>query len=304
MLPVFKSKAFLNEFHAMLLKKRLLQLKAQNKKKSKRARSSEEEEDDEEEGEEDKAPKKTGGDLTKRRAVIVEEEGDMSPMLQSGSDDEAVDPEEDRRQLEAQRAMVSEQKTRELRSDAQESLTKESEDAEEAAAVRAAGMNRFLMSGDDLFQKEASKPMEDDDEEAFNNELTTPTQVYWWHDKYRPRKPRYFNRVKTGFDWNKYNQTHYDKENPPPKTVQGYKFNVFYPDLIDASKPPRYQTEDSEDSNDHCTIRFMAGPPYEDVAFKIVKKEWDVSHKRGYKCIFDKGVLHLYFNFRRYRYRR
>jgi hypothetical protein len=52
------------------------------------------------------------------------------------------------------------------------------------------------------------------------------------------------------------------------------------------------------------TIRFSAGPPYEDIAFKIVKKEWEFSHKRGYKCVFDKGVLHLYFNFRRYGYRR
>lgn len=51
-------------------------------------------------------------------------------------------------------------------------------------------------------------------------------QTYGWEDKYRPRKPRFFNRVHTGFEWNKYNQTHYDKENPPPKMVQGYKFNV------------------------------------------------------------------------------
>ena len=29
-----------------------------------------------------------------------------------------------------------------------------------------------------------------------------------------------------GFEWNKYNQTHYDIDNPPPKIVQGYKFNV------------------------------------------------------------------------------
>ena len=46
-----------------------------------------------------------------------------------------------------------------------------------------------------------------------------PPQVYWWHDKYRPRRPKYFNRVHTGYDWNKYNQTHYDGDNPPPKTV-------------------------------------------------------------------------------------
>jgi len=48
----------------------------------------------------------------------------------------------------------------------------------------------------------------------------------------------------------------------------------------------------------------MAGPPYEDLAFKIVKKEWEYSFKRGYKCVFDRGMLALYFNFRRYFYRR
>ena len=35
-----------------------------------------------------------------------------------------------------------------------------------------------------------------------------------------------------GYDWNKYNQTHYDYDNPPPKTVVGYKFNILYHDLI------------------------------------------------------------------------
>eukprot|EP00798_Chlamydomonas_sp_ICE-L_P032163 gene32163-16697_t len=41
------------------------------------------------------------------------------------------------------------------------------------------------------------------------------SQVYWWHEKYKPRKPKYFNRVHTGYEWNKYNQTHYDSDNPP-----------------------------------------------------------------------------------------
>ena len=56
-----------------------------------------------------------------------------------------------------------------------------------------------------------------------------------------PQKPRYYNSVKTGFEWNKYNQTHYDADNPPPKVVQGYKFNIFYPDLIDKSVSPDYE---------------------------------------------------------------
>jgi len=49
--------------------------------------------------------------------------------------------------------------------------------------------------------------------------------------------------VHTGYEWNKYNQTHYDHDNPPPKIVQGYKFNIFYPDLVDKSKAQTYNIE-------------------------------------------------------------
>ena len=65
-------------------------------------------------------------------------------------------------------------------------------------------------------------------------------QVYWLNEKFTPRKPKYFNRVHTGYEWNKYNQTHYDQDNPPPKVVQGYKFNIFYPDLMDKETAPEY----------------------------------------------------------------
>ncbi|PVD20134.1 hypothetical protein C0Q70_20628, partial [Pomacea canaliculata] len=102
-------------------------------------------------------------------------------------------------------------------------------------------------------------------------------------DKYRPRKPRFFNRVHTGFEWNKYNQTHYDIDNPPPKIVQGYKFNIFYPDLIDKTKTPEYTV---------------------DIAFKIVSREWEYSYKRGFRCQFQNNIFQLWFHFKRYRYRR
>ncbi|CAH0486597.1 unnamed protein product [Peronospora farinosa] len=124
-----------------------------------------------------------------------------------------------------------------------------------------------------------------------------------WSEKYQPRKPRYFNRVKTGYDWNKYNQTHYDHDNPPPKVVQGYKFNLFYPDLIDKHTAPRFFLEKAN-SDEFCIIRFSAGPPYQDIAFKIVNREWEHSAKRGFKSVFERGILHLYFNFKRHRYRR
>jgi len=110
--------------------------------------------------------------------------------------------------------------------------------------------------------------------------------------------------VHTGYEWNKYNQTHYDHDNPPPKIVQGYKFNIFYPDLVDKSKAPTYSIEKDGSTGETCFIRFHAGPPYEDIAFRIVNKEWEYSHKKGFKCTFERGILHLYFNFKRHRYRR
>lgn len=122
-------------------------------------------------------------------------------------------------------------------------------------------------------------------------------------DKYKPRKPKYYNRVKSGYEWNKYNQTHYDQDNPPPKVIQGYQFNIFYPDLIEPSKSPQYYIEPTE-SHDHVILRFHGGPPYEDIAFKIVNKEWEKSHRKGFKSTFMNGILQLWFSFKRYKYRR
>ena len=124
-----------------------------------------------------------------------------------------------------------------------------------------------------------------------------------WADKYAPRKPKYFNRVRSGYDWSGYNRTHYDTDNPPPKIVQGYKFNIFYPDLIDPKVTPTYHLAPANDQ-DFCIIHFSAGPPYEDIAFRIVNKEWAKGKRRGFRCTFDRGILQLHFNFTRTRYRR
>lgn len=96
-----------------------------------------------------------------------------------------------------------------------------------------------MTSEEQAMDREARKNM-GTDEAQFSVESSLEAQIYLWSDKYRPRKPRYFNRVHTGFEWNKYNQTHYDMDNPPPKIVQGYKFNIFYPDLIDKGTTPEY----------------------------------------------------------------
>lgn len=156
-----------------------------------------------------------------------------------------------------------------------------------------------------LYEREVARGVQEDEEIFAGEEEVSSASKPQWASKYRPRKPRYFNRVQMGYEWNKYNQTHYDHDNPPPKVVQGYKFNVFYPDLIDKTKAPTYRIERENGrkrgesfapagEEDTCLIRFISGPPYEDLAFRIVDKEWDYSAKRerGFRSSFDK-VCHL-----------
>lgn len=166
-----------------------------------------------------------------------------------------------------------------------------------------------------LYEREMARGV-GENEEVFASEEQLDSRPQW-ANKHRPRKPRYFNRVQMGYEWNKYNQTHYDHDNPPPKVVQGYKFNVFYPDLIEKTKAPTYKIEREDGrkrgqtfapagEEDTCLIRFAAGPPYEDIAFRIVDRDWDYSAKRerGFKSSFDKGILQLHFQFKKIFYRK
>lgn len=155
-----------------------------------------------------------------------------------------------------------------------------------------------------LYEREVSRGIQENEEIFAGEEEVVTKSKPQWAGKYRPRKPRYFNRVQMGYEWNKYNQTHYDHDNPPPKVVQGYKFNIFYPDLIDKTRAPTYRIErengrkSGETSapageDDTCLIRFISGPPYEDIAFRILDKKWDLSaqRERGFRSSFEKVRL-------------
>ncbi|CAH1640506.1 unnamed protein product [Spodoptera littoralis] len=185
-------------------------------------------------------------------------------------------------------------------------LTEPALDAQRLAYLRA--RLQPAAAAPDPLEREARRAMaaaaSDADEAQFSVEHALPEQPCLWADKYRPRKPRYFNRVHTGFEWNKYNQTHYDMDNPPPKIVQGYKFNIFYPDLIDKNATPEFSLKPCPENPDFAVLRFHAGPPYEDIAFKIVNREWEYSYKRGFRCHFHNNIFQLWFHFKRYRYRR
>ena len=180
-----------------------------------------------------------------------------------------------------------------------------------ASRFASASNEDFSSATTALYEREVARGVQEDEEIFVGEEEVSTHSRPQWASKHRPRKPRYFNRVQMGYEWNKYNQTHYDHENPPPKVVQGYKFNVFYPDLIDKVKAPTYRIERENGrkrgesfapagEEDTCLIRFISGPPYEDLAFRIVDKEWDYSAKkeRGFRSSFDKVRFVLVILFR------
>ncbi len=83
-------------------------------------------------------------------------------------------------------------------------------EAERLRTTATAKSNDKPLSEEEMFKKEAEAKL-GEMEENFNEEAPLETRFYAWHDKYRPRKPRFFNRIRTGYEWNKYNQTHYDR---------------------------------------------------------------------------------------------
>ncbi|GAA6035978.1 hypothetical protein JCM8097_005196 [Rhodosporidiobolus ruineniae] len=303
-LVVWKAKAKLRDMHEVVLNNRLEQLRKKQRDEAQRyaqevknalyvppAAPVEEEEEEEEEmeieEEVEEAPK-----------VEVEPwEDTFEPKLLSKIGEEyrtcqVLGYEEDRAKLYSARRAVAQARF----------VAKP--DAGPSTSTATAGVADSSNKDEEIYQAAIGQGL-NEEEELFNLEAEmSRTTHYSWEDKYRPRKPRYFNKVHTGYEWNKYNQTHYDSDNPPPKIVQGYKFNIFYPDLIDKTKAPQYRIVKNKDNPEICTILFTSGPPYEDLAFTIVNRPWEHSHKRGFRSSFDRGVLQLHFSFRRNFYRK
>ncbi|KAG0589759.1 hypothetical protein KC19_1G045800, partial [Ceratodon purpureus] len=291
-LHIYRAKARLRQIHAELLRKHLKRIEYVDGFEKRPLSEDREVEREEEKPTSDWEEVAVSPEPVHEAQTEDEDDGGnySTEPVQEVDGSEVLDPEADKADLERKRAEVLDEQQRRLQEAAARPAAAEEDPLELTRLERASVMK--CMGG-----------MEDGDTMLGpGSEVNLESQVYWWHDKYRPRKPKYFNRVHTGYEWNKYNQTHYDQDNPPPKIVQGYKFNIFYPDLVDKTKAPTYFIERDGCDGETCLIRFHAGPPYEDIAFRIVKKEWEYSQKKGFKCTFERGILHVYFYCKRYRY--
>jgi hypothetical protein len=155
---------------------------------------------------------------------------------------------------------------------------------------------------DSLLASAFSQEESEDDALKFADEVELPQKT----DNEMLIRPRYDNRAFYGYEWTRYNQAHYEKGNPPPKVVKGYRFRIFYPELTDAKRAPKFTLHDDPryPDKEFCILKFSAGAPYQDLGFKIVNRDWETSHRNGFLCKFDRGVLYLYFRFKKYKYKR
>ena len=132
---------------------------------------------------------------------------------------DVVDEDEDRRELTRLRAAQKSKKLGRFKEAAGPGATAGAteratfdafkEGAREAAASHGAVIQNLTADAGEAVehrraQEERSRAMAErmmgdgSGEVAFAGEAPLESQVYWWHDKYRPRKPKYFNRVHTG----------------------------------------------------------------------------------------------------------
>ncbi|KAF3928471.1 hypothetical protein ABW20_dc0106258 [Dactylellina cionopaga] len=325
-LLVWKAKARLKKVYQSVINSRLEMLRKQQRDEAENIKKKLEvvlsgpllvvEVEDEEEGGErmDEGQKRPLSQPPKERKPIkYTRDMDPKPMLKLSYDDRSLDQMDERdflRKLAAERLKVMKLGYVPIKRGAGPGdKSKDGRHRKPAASETMGAVSRFsAIPNDDfsqatraLYEREVARGVGDNEEIFATEEEVQTASKSQWANKYRPRKPRYFNRVQMGYEWNKYNQTHYDHDNPPPKVVQGYKFNIFYPDLIDKTKAPTYRIEREggrkrgqsfapAGEDDTCLIRFIAGPPYEDIAFRIVDKEWDYSAKRerGFRSSFEK----------------
>ncbi|EJU06447.1 hypothetical protein DACRYDRAFT_61177 [Dacryopinax primogenitus] len=307
-LLVWKAKAKLRDIHAVVVKNRLEELRKRQRDEAVRAQKELlADVKTEKEGRGDMRAEVADARHTAREVEAVEEEEEKREPYERAMSPSLIDPnrlkyedrqipimseEEDKQRLFAKRHAVT-----------QSQFIAKAPRPVAPAPARAQASTADIES-EALYREAASKELDEEEEEFNWEEIIALPSTYSWEDKYRPRKPRFFNRVHTGYEWNKYNQTHYDVDNPPPKVVQGYKFNIFYPDLIEKSKAPTYKIVKDPKDEETVLLVFQAGPPYEDIAFRIVNREWEYSHKRGFRSSFDRGCLSLWFSFRRNFYRK
>jgi hypothetical protein len=157
-------------------------------------------------------------------------------------------------------------------------------------------LQKQQLSAQDLYRMESNKHLRDG--EFPYNELHVIPEL----TEHEREVPLFWNRKRTGYEWNKYNQSHYDADHPPPKVTWGYRFNIFFTD-VPSDRTPKWKLLEGPTPATRV-LRFEGGAPYAPIQFLIEDGVWEKSSQRGFRSSFENSTLRLYFDFKRERYRR
>lgn len=80
-------------------------------------------------------------------------------------------------------------------------ILEEQEDAQKLLDIRSNKPSGASMSENEAKMMQIAKMGMGGDESSFSVEENLGQQEILWADKFRPQKPKYFNRVHTGFEW-------------------------------------------------------------------------------------------------------
>ncbi|GFS45847.1 cactus-binding carboxy-terminal, cactin [Actinidia rufa] len=323
-LHIYKAKACLREIHTKMLRKHLERLEqplvGEDNLEPEQSLSPQEEEDNTHD-ENDAQALSPEPILDEEIQEAAEEAGSYSPQLLHGHEnEEAIDPVEDRAILELKHKAVLEEQQRRIQ-EAMASRPAPQDNLEMKAAIKAMGAmeegDAVFGSGDEVVGKYEKGDQQEEQQKTYAFELferkrdgrfisssgcvgVVPTCTGGMTNTVQGSQST--STVST-LDMSGTNTTKFTMITTTHHQRLFKGTNSTY-SLVDKIKAPTYTIEKDGDSGETCIIRFHAGPPYEDIAFRIVNKEWEYSHKKGFKCTFERGILHVYFNFKRYRYRR
>eukprot|EP00792_Barthelona_sp_PAP020_P008068 TRINITY_DN3193_c4_g4_i1.p1 TRINITY_DN3193_c4_g4~~TRINITY_DN3193_c4_g4_i1.p1 ORF type:complete len:257 (+),score=64.08 TRINITY_DN3193_c4_g4_i1:43-771(+) len=139
------------------------------------------------------------------------------------------------------------------------------------------------------------------------------------------KMPQMSNFVVIGYEWHDYNLKHYNKNNPPPNVVYGFRFNIHYLGYDNTKNPPEFYLQTKEQYKENSNIKINPlqrrvsikyfdetlmivfksfDESFRNIAFEIPNRDWEINKARGYLVSFRNDTFSVYFTFKKSFFRR
>eukprot|EP00300_Choanocystis_sp_HF-7_P008932 c16175_g1_i4.p1 GENE.c16175_g1_i4~~c16175_g1_i4.p1 ORF type:complete len:298 (+),score=61.21 c16175_g1_i4:47-940(+) len=121
-------------------------------------------------------------------------------------------------------------------------------------------------------------------EYPFTDEIDVTHEIDHWGASLKPQTKNFVSLVR-------------DPANPDQTIPSGYKFHIDYSQLASGATPTYHI--DLDDDYRPTIIRFHAGKPYHDLAYRISPRGWFTNTELGFRNTFQDGIFQLHFNLKK-----